>query len=93
MKNQKLWTNKNKLINNCICLCNSEDNLKEIKIRIHDAIHILFWNEHPHEQMIHLLDLYSQALVEKVKNEVKDVIKQSSEYIYKNWLWVKWYRK
>lgn len=60
------------------------DNIIRIDTRVHDAIHLLFENDCPHEQLQRLLYFSRSALQRDYYERVMKVITTSKEYIYKD---------
>ena len=73
------------------CEWNSEpDNINWIERVKHNAIHTLFANDTPIEQIAELmLNINVTALTEQFKNDVKNLLSETDElYYYKEWIFI-----
>lgn len=57
----------------------------------HQALHRMFWNDLPHEQLIKLLGINRTSLVREVLNDITsaiyDNLERWNDYFYKDWVW------
>ncbi len=53
---------------------NSKDNLISLDMRKHRALHMLFDNKDPREQLERIIDLASTALTDEVKSDIIKVL-------------------
>lgn len=58
------------------------DNMVELKIRIHNAIHEIFWNQMPHEIIETLLDTICKPFTDEFKKALFNVL---SDYKWKEY--------
>ena len=67
---------------------NTPDNIKKLKDNIHRALHILFSNQTPVEQMETLMySINTTALTYEFKNDIWKILSiKDDEYFYKNWI-------
>ena len=66
---------------------NIDDNLIKIPIQVHNAIHLLFQNRTPAEQIKSILKINEKALTKDFKQSIFDIIRLTeTEYIYNNWI-------
>ena len=65
---------------------NTPENIIRLKTNVHAAIHLIFSNRTPLEQIEFLLEGYnSQVLTNRFKREIKDILyKEEEGYYYKN---------
>lgn len=66
-----------------------EENYLELPRKVHNAIHFLFQNKLPAEQILTLLNINASALTEDFKGRVKKVLEDSKDYTYNNWILIK----
>ena len=62
-------------------------NLKRVKHTVHVALHQLFENDMPHEQIARVVAFNSQCLTDDFKVRINEALKDAytdSEYVYKN---------
>jgi len=59
-----------------------------IKNNYHRALHLLFWNIMPHEQILVLLELNWKTMNEEVIKNIKEIL-SNVDNIYKPWLYHK----
>ena len=69
---------------------NVSENIIRLKTNVHAAIHLVFWNKTPIEQLEYLIEGYnSQVLRNKFKKDILDVIYSWDDgYHYKDWILV-----
>ena len=72
--------NTHHLINRCRGWTSVEENTRETKVRLHNCLHALFWNETPAEAIKSLIDFFEPALMEWFKNDLLKVLR--------DWKWV-----
>ena len=90
-KKRHYSTNKHHLMPKSRGWKDNINNIKRLKVNFHNALHIIFNNDTPTEQLLDLLDLNSQILKDRFKEELFDVIKAKRvEDIYKNWIIKRW---
>ena len=80
LKNYNENYNTHHLINRCRGWTSVEENTRETKVRLHNCLHALFWNETPAEAIKSLIDYFEPALMEWFKNDLLKVLR--------DWKWV-----
>lgn len=81
-------------IHHCLCTSrwwsNSRDNKIKLDTRKHLALHMLFDNRTPAEQIQRILDISSTALTQEVKSDIIKILSISElDYWFKNWVYKK----
>lgn len=67
---------------------NNSNNLVSIDKRKHNALHMLFDNRTPAEQIERILDLSSTALTKEVKSDIVKILNNKElDYWYKKWIY------
>lgn len=69
-----------------------KDNIKRLKVKTHEALHILFSNDTPQEQIQRLIQLNYTALTREFVSDITRILEiNDDEYFYKNGVLVpKW---
>jgi hypothetical protein len=80
--------NKHHLIPTSKWWLNVEDNILKIPVQIHNAIHLLFQNKRPDEQIKQLLKLNSDVLTEDFKWRIREVIENWKDWTYIRWVYI-----
>lgn len=62
---------------------NSQENIRLLRNNKHVALHVLFDNKLPHEQIAALIDLNSSVLTAEFKECMWDIINMENKRIYK----------
>lgn len=86
---------QNKLTRHHICpksiwWTNNPDNIKRLKDNVHKALHILFTNNSPVEQLWNLtFKINHTALTDEFKEDIRQILSiEDNEYFYKKWILV-----
>lgn len=67
---------------------NSTENVEAIYIRTHDAIHTLFGNLLPHEQMKRLMQINGSVCTDMFSEDLLKILETTEkDYFYKNGVW------
>ena len=62
-------------------------NIKIIRENIHVALHALFYNRTPPEQIKRIMEIADTALTTEFKNDVAKILKESdNSYYYNKWV-------
>lgn len=71
----------------------NEVNIKMLKRNKHSALHLLFENDTPRDQIIRLLySINGSALNKEFQNDIMKILQESDDwYYYKNWVLLKNY--
>ena len=81
--------NKHHIIPTSKWWTNIDENIQKIPVQIHNAIHLLFQNKTPAEQIKALIKLNSKVLTEDFKSRIKEIINLANEeWIYINWVYI-----
>jgi hypothetical protein len=62
----------------------NERNIVRLVNNVHVALHQVFSNMLPHEQLGRLIDINSTALREEFKQEIFRILDSRNDYVYKN---------
>jgi len=87
-KNKKIeqWTNRHHIIwrsERNDFYVDEPENIKEMRVVVHRALHLLFWWENkPKEQMQILVDLYEPILSEQVKKDLFELLSRDDVDFY-----------
>jgi len=67
---------------------NNENNIVKLDVRHHKALHMLFNNWTPFEQIERILSIWETALTDEVKYDIRKIIEISDlNYLYNKKVW------
>ena len=76
--------NRHHLINVCKWWTNHVANIKEMDIKVHTAMHQVFWNKHPHQILLQILEHCRQVLNPDTADMIIEEIQVLIDYYLKN---------